>query len=494
MRELQIAFITNPVIRRWMRILKIIEREETFTTTVLAQRLGISQRTLMKDIQLIKEQFCESVVIDSNNSGFRFRERDRLLYQAQKEQLLEQDILFELLETLFYGEEPELGELADHYCYAETTLRRFLSNIQPILKEYELTLGFKPVRLMGEEANIRKFFFDFYYGGELTPQTVRPPARLHQLVVEALSEKIKTKEVGTGLSIGAFYSLLYLTMLRVQQEQFISVPKWAQELVYKEADFQLLRALVPIIEKEYDIFLPEEELVWLHLIIVSRRTTNRLDQEQLFLARFNQWPEVEETAKAYFSEAFFEAWDRPCLETFLSAFFASRKLNDTLWPIWNKQQAEARQLVMGQARYETNRGFLKSRQNDLSFSKTWEEDVAVSFSLFSELLLHTYPPKKTVLFLLEGDSMVVQTIRLQAQHLLGEQAHLVFLALHELTEARLKSQKIDLIVTNYRPYLFEYGVEEASVLLHPVPLEKDWLLIKQKLTPFLTSGSSEGAS
>lgn len=490
MRELQIAFITNPVTRRWMRILKIIEREETFTTTSLAQRLGISQRTLMKDIHSIKEHFFESAAIYSNNSGFRFEEKDRLLYQARKEQLLEQDVLFDLLEKIFYGEETELGELADHYCYAETTLRRFLSKVQPILKEYGLSVNFNPVTLIGEEANIRKFFFDFYYGGDLTPQTVRPPDGLHQVVLKGLSGKIEKKEVGTGLSIGAFYSLLYLTMIRVQQGQFLAVPKWAQELVYKEADFQLLRLLVPIIERAYGIILPDEELVWLHLIIVSRRTTNRPDQERLFLTHFNQWPELEGAATAYFSEEFFEDWDRPHLETFLSAFLASRKLNDTLWPIWNKQQPEAEQLVIGQAAYEKNRVFLKKQQEKLQFSEALFEDVVVSFTIFSELLLHAHQPKKTILFLLEGDSMVVQTIQLQAQRLLGEHYQLIFLPLHELTEERLKSQKTDLIVTNYRPYIFDYGLKEDYILLNPIPLEKDWVGIKQKLNPLLKSDST----
>lgn len=86
--------------------------------------------------------------------------------------------------------------------------------------------------------------------------------------------------------------------------------------------------------------------------------------------------------------------------------------------------------------------------------------------------------------------MVVQTIQLQAQRLLGEHYQLIFLPLHELTEERLKSQKTDLIVTNYRPYIFDYGLKEDYILLNPIPLEKDWVGIKQKLNPLLKSDST----
>lgn len=37
--------------------------------------------------------------------------------------------------------------------------------------------------------------------------------------------------------------------------------------------------------------------------------------------------------------------------------------------------------------------------------------------------------------------------------------------LHELTEELLKSRKTDFIVTNYRPYIFEYELIEDYLLL-----------------------------
>ena len=96
-RELQISFITNAEIRRWMRILSIIEREHHFTIVVLSERLMISRRTLVKDIQAIKSYFGETIELLSLYNGFRFDERNRIEYQEKKEALLENEVLFELV-------------------------------------------------------------------------------------------------------------------------------------------------------------------------------------------------------------------------------------------------------------------------------------------------------------------------------------------------------------------------------------------------------------
>ncbi|MFR0814141.1 MAG: HTH domain-containing protein [Enterococcus casseliflavus] len=84
MRELQISFITNAETRRWMRVLSIIEREHQFTIVALSDRLMISQRTLVKDIQAIKNYFGETIELLSLYNGFRFDERDRIEYQEKK--------------------------------------------------------------------------------------------------------------------------------------------------------------------------------------------------------------------------------------------------------------------------------------------------------------------------------------------------------------------------------------------------------------------------
>lgn len=487
MRDLQIAFITNPAVKRWMQILSIIEREKTFTIVSLSERLTISQRTLIKDIQSIKDHFQESIAVHSNNSGFRFEEKNRLTYQEKKEKLLVNEVLFQLVEQIFYGESTGLDELAYSYSYAESTLRRFLSRVEPYLEDYELHLTLKPVSFLGDEANIRKFFFDFYYNGEQTPYMIRPPEGLHALFLEELSEDLGSYEVGTGASTSAFYFLLYITMVRVKQRKQITLPQWVQLIVSKEKDMEILLRFSYAIQQEYGILLGEAELIWLYLILISTRTINRFDQEIKFLARYNQWPKSTELAVEYFSNPIFDRWEKPLLEGYLASFLVSRQLNDALYPVWNKQLKEERSVIINNHReaYRSNLEFLKKHHKNFALSEKYQEDVAVSLTMMVDLLINYYQPIKHVVFLLEGESTLVQTIRLQAQRYLGSQYALVFLPLQELTEDRLKAEEIDLIVTNYRPYILDYALKKEYFLMNTMPTQSDWERIKHALNPLI---------
>ena len=48
--------------------------------------------------------------------------------KERKEQLLENEVLFEIIGNIFYGELRNVGDLAYDYNYAESTLRRFWLN------------------------------------------------------------------------------------------------------------------------------------------------------------------------------------------------------------------------------------------------------------------------------------------------------------------------------------------------------------------------------
>jgi len=123
----------------------------------------------------------------------------------------------------------------------------------------------------------------------------------------------------------------------------------------------------------------------------------------------------------------------------------------------------------------------------LSFSEKYLEDIIASLTMYTEILFSYYSPKKTVLFLLEGNHLLVQLIKVQANQLLSKQHHVLFVPLHELTEERLNVEHVDLIVTNYRPYLLDYQLNKDYLLINRVPNRNDWVNIFTQLNPLLNS-------
>lgn len=172
MKNLQLKFIVDPSIVRWFRIINQFERNQLATLATkgeLAKSNHVSERTIQTDVNKMKDYFSESVQFVSTKSGYSFQKERPVLFLKQKEQLLENEILFELLGNVFYGELEDMTELIDRFHLSEATFRRYLKQIQPVLEEYGLELSLYPLDLKGEEANIRKFLKTSIMKGDDAP-------------------------------------------------------------------------------------------------------------------------------------------------------------------------------------------------------------------------------------------------------------------------------------------------------------------------------------
>lgn len=198
MRELQLAFISNRTTARLFRLLSTIERDRVFTIGDLAERNQVTQRTIANDIKYMKEYFGDSIVLVSGNSGFVFEEKKPTEYQKRKQSLLKNECLFEIIGNIFHGKLAKVDELAHHYHFSESTFRRLLNQRNPILKSYGLQWTSNPLTIEGSEANLRKFFKDFYYEGVETIYTLVPDQALHDLILGQLDDKFGYYEIGSG--------------------------------------------------------------------------------------------------------------------------------------------------------------------------------------------------------------------------------------------------------------------------------------------------------
>lgn len=140
MKDLQLKFIVDPTTIRWFRILNLFERTQKATKGQLAKLNEVSERTILTDINKLKEYFSDSAQIVSTNNGYLFEKKNSLRFIEQKEKLLQNEILFELLGNVFYGELEDVAELIDRFHISETSFRRYLRQIEPVLKEYGLKL------------------------------------------------------------------------------------------------------------------------------------------------------------------------------------------------------------------------------------------------------------------------------------------------------------------------------------------------------------------
>lgn len=484
MRDLQMKFISSHANVRWFKILNIVEDERSFTIKNLADRTGVSQRTVIKDINYLKDFFEGCAGFVSGVNGYQFEEIDLLRYKQQKCKLIQSELLFEIIGNIFFGEKETIEDVVDYYNSSESTVRRLLLQIQPTLEAYGLKLKLYPIDIIGSEGALRKFFKDFYYIGEKTPHTLFPPNHLYQ-VINQLVHHLESYEVGSGMTPAAFYYSFFIAIERYQNGYAISLPSDLKVILYNDKDFLLLYSIYTDLEAAFDVLLPMEEFGWVYLVAIGKRTIDRPDQEKTFYDKYNLWPVISQVATAYINENGIDMWNQNDIETFIRSFFLSKKINNSFSPAENKVMNEVNRAVKENFpdSFARNFRFLTAHQDLLAFSACFLEDICVSLTMYSEMLNEFYSLPKKVLFLLEGDHLICQNMHMLAQQILGYRNKIITLPLSKLSKEVIQREKIDLIVTNYAQFLTDLNIDTNFVLVNSIMNRKDWERVIEKVNP-----------
>ncbi|MEI1233286.1 helix-turn-helix domain-containing protein [Enterococcus mundtii] len=486
MRDLQLAFISNRVTSRLFKLLSVIERHRFFTIGELSEKTQVTERTIANDLKYMRDYFGESIILTSGNSGFVFEEKKPLVYQERKQSLLENECLFEIIGNIFYGKLFRVDELADHYHYSESAFRRMLTQSNSVLKSYGLQWSSNPLTIKGDEASLRKFFKDFYYEGIETDYTALPDPALHELILTQLNGKLGNYSIGSGTTPAAHYYTYFIAFKRASLGYSINLPEELTSLAYTGADFSLLYSLKESLEKLYGIEFSKKEFAWIYLVTIGERTIDRADQEQLFYDHFHHGEESDHLTERFLQMYELPRTNRQTVTAFMRTFFLSRELNHLIAPALNKEMTDIKEAVIHSdyQAYLRNLHFLKEQTLVSFIASPYLEDICVSLTLYSGLILDLYSPAKTIYFLLEGDHFICQYIRTRAIQQFGAKHRLTFVPLQSLTIESLQQNEVDLIVTNYSRYVMDYVIETEYLLLKEVPDDQDWHQLEQTIDPY----------
>ncbi|MGM0155632.1 hypothetical protein IGK30_003499 [Enterococcus sp. AZ178] len=486
MRDLQLAFISNRTTSRIFRILATIERKRYFTISELAKRIKVTERTIASDLSSIRDHFGESIELTSGNSGFVFEENKPSVYKKRKQQLLDNECLFEIVGNIFYGKFNRVDELADHYHFSESSFRRMLNQSNQALNSYGLQWASNPLTIQGDESNLRKFFKDFYYEGIDTKYTVLPDLELIELALNYLEGKLGNYIIGSGTTPTAYYYTFSIAIQRAKLGFAITLPEDIKIKAYEAVDFPLLHSLTETIERFYEMKMPKEEFAWIFLVTIGKRTLDQENQEKRFYNHFNNGKEITDLTKSFLHMHELIEKNSRSITTFIRSFFLSRYINHRISSVLNKEMDDLKEMVLRSQpeTYKKNLVFLKKNAKNVFGGSPYLEDICVSLTIYSELILDTYTPSKEIYFLLEGDHFICQYIRTRATQQFGTKHKLTFLPIQSLTTEFLDVTDVDLIVTNYSRYVSDYINEQDYILLRQVPNDEDWQLLEKKINPY----------
>lgn len=262
---------------RQANILSVLRKNSALNIEMLAERFGVSERTVRNDIKDINRELKNSGLVEINQGRCSLRVFDTRDFQNAYARIIETDDLMNsshkrqeyVFAKLMRAMEPVLtDDIAYEMNIGRSTLISDLKKLRETMKEYELEIvgkTSKGLTLAGSELNIRKFvmenLFDSIY--QNYPQD--------EMMMEKIREAMSAQnfEESTQKMFEDYMTLMFDRFLT--GHVITRMPEKYYNLVSRNS-FAFVDKLIDDISKEFYIEIPVEEKIFVFLPIIGMRT------------------------------------------------------------------------------------------------------------------------------------------------------------------------------------------------------------------------------
>lgn len=262
---------------RQANILSVLRKNSALNIEMLAQRFGVSERTVRNDIKDINRELKNSGLVEINQGKCSLRVFDTRDFQNAYARIIETDDLMNssqkrqeyVFAKLMRAMEPVLtDDIAYEMNIGRSTLISDLKKLRQTMEKYELEIvgkTSKGLALGGSELNIRKFvmenLFDSIY--QNYPQDELMLGKIREAMAE------KNFEESTQKMFENYMTLMFDRFLT--GHVITRMPEKYYNLVSRNS-FSFVDKLIDDISKEFYIEIPVEEKIFAFLPIIGMRT------------------------------------------------------------------------------------------------------------------------------------------------------------------------------------------------------------------------------
>ncbi|MCD8355840.1 MAG: BglG family transcription antiterminator [Clostridia bacterium] len=262
---------------RIANILQLLRKTPEITVSVLASRLGVSERTVRNDIKQINQELQDCAVIDGVQGKYslrifqqeRFREIFSQMIQADEFLNSSQNRMDYMFGRLMRSDEPLLtDELAYEMNVGRTTLMSDLKKLREEIEEYQLKIigkTSKGLTLHGTETNIRKYVLDGVYA------SIYQEYPLDQEIEKEIQQMFALHPFEKSVR-DSFEQFITLMLDRFLTGHYIGLLPQRYYNLTARAEFGIIDQLVDRLSQILHIRIPIEEKLFVFLPIAGMRT------------------------------------------------------------------------------------------------------------------------------------------------------------------------------------------------------------------------------
>lgn len=480
MNHFFLQLVAEKKVRRQIKVLqKIYDAKFPLTVDEIAEDLDISKRTLSRDIKDIEHSFPEQEVLELNTVyGYSISHShyvDDLIVRISEE-----SPLLLIVNGVFQEEFKSIDEWADELFISTSTLHRYLTYLKNLLKEFKLELSLTPIGFIGEEANIRHFFFNFFYSMNDISTISHPTEADYQFHIKALAGY---DEITKTSNYSHYRRAMYWTMvinIRIKQGHFVKINPELKKIQKKMETYQVLtkvvEALSPILVIDS---MPEDEMVYIDLLMLDIFVYS----EDRVTSGFHSKAE-KDAVDDFLTKAFqvlgIDAIEASDLRVFIS-YFRNQILLSKLTPLFQKNVYEVNQFIKGghTALFYKWVDLLQNDPIKQISNIEYIEDVAVNLTMFTHCMAYNKRFKERerhILFTFDGPNTYLNYLATLIEKFNIKNVRITLLTNYHVTNELVKERQVDVVICNYKE---DNEVLDCEVYkVERVPTEHDWEQIR----------------
>ena len=485
--------------KRQVALLETLSAEtHPLTSKYLTTQLNISPPTLRHYVASLNSVLADYIQITSPRSGeFELHFRSDLCVDAIITILAKETIVYKIVDSLLHNKKWTLQDAIIEGLISLSTLLRILHHMNAVLEPLHLSISSKSLELIGEEADIRAFFFAFY--SSFSSSTILSPTA--ELETRKLINLICDLEM-KRLHFSHFRIAIWLSIIQIrwQHKCFVTLPRSAKSLLRKDPSFQNLCDNRDAFCKHYQP--PEDEMFWIHITALHcvSYSNDAFDEDKRNphyhrMEASDVIDEIREFIGQVMPTITYDHHPFARLEAFLvntrllSIFSSNFELTQPEMIDYMKQTSPSLfNQWLRQLKHHHEMG------SHLAFSHL--EDIAACLTslVLSTAELQTGKPLK-VLFALQGSAGFDDYIKKISKPLFPEHVQVDYLFERAVLSEKVKRSRADLIISNYDLQLSKNHFCPFLRLSH-IPTLADWENVRRTLEQLSSeeASSNEGFS
>lgn len=468
MNKIGYNLLTDVAVKRKIKILNLlVESDLPLSISKTAKLCNVSQKTITRDTQVLTELFPDAVIFE-NNSLFLNTSADMNLILNYIEDEVKNNILFSIVEDTFYARSATIDSYSDKFFISESTLRKYLFLLKKVLKQFDLTLNLSPIEILGDEINIRYFYFHFF-------EQITEFSRNNY--TNELFSLLRNLINVDGLLLNVDYHRLVhwsaITEQRIRQNKLVYLK---QEVYEKHSRNSALPSIKRSMKENLDpVFynqVNDAEIIFSFLLSLD---TIVYDEKSYFVPNsfLNEMEYFDHLVNEFFQKSNLSYSLNVELKAIIKAFLANERVLQDLSPLFQKNSSTFQNL-MKKKHHKTFSIWIDVLEDNDTF--LYKEDLAASLTSLTEAKVNR---NKKVLFALTGTPAETTYYKYLAHKYVPKTADLSFIFNQPIDNILIERLDIDVCICNFP--LSSTDLKCIFIKFSNVPLDKEWESLEKRL-------------